>query len=301
MDPVVLMASVRMSADWLVAAATAAYVVLTIGLLFVARRQAQTAEVSLLSELSNRWAAAERNWIKTLLVSRGPTDYYNVAAPQETRRYADLLAEWDALEQRADFSDAYWQDRNHLDRRIREYELAVSSLVEFLASSSLLVLRGRLTVEGAYAVFGTQVVRNGGALREVLPHAPRHSKFAGPRAAADEVRWRICDWGTYRPGVVRRVLALVDLLWAEAVRLDDLGPYELASAADAKARGAGTTCRARVREEVGRAGPPFPSALVKWRLARSLQRAEWQTFWHRRGLDREVIETRQSEWLDPRS
>jgi hypothetical protein len=294
---VVLMASVPSSADWLVAVATLAYVVLTGGLLFAARKQAQTAELSILTELSARWAAAEQNWIKTLLVSRGPTDYYNRANPEETRRYANLLTEWEALQRRPGTSADRLDFQARHDGRIREYELAATSLIEFLASSSLLVLRGRITVESAYAVFGPQLTRNGGALREVLPHAPRDIQSSGPRAAADEVRWRIRDWGSYRPGVVRRVLALVDLLWAEAVRLDDLGPYELASAAEAKAEGAGVTCRDRVRHEVDRACQPPARTLQRWRLTRLLRRAEWRSFWNRCGLDRGVIEARQTAWL----
>lgn len=46
---------------------------------------------------------------------------------------------------------------------------------------------------------------------------------------------------------------MIDLLWAEAARLEDLPPYELITAADAKAR-SGHLNRARLSAEVLRLG-----------------------------------------------
>jgi cysteine synthase len=216
--------------NWLVAGSTVVYVVLTAGLVMLGLRQARRDEVSLIAVLSDRWARAQDDWMKAMLVARGPTNYYNIAAPEETARYEGLLADLADLAAMGPGRPGWSGRHQALANRSREYESAAAAVIEQLASISLLVLRGRLSTGGAYAVLGPQLVRNAGSLRILLV---RHRGDAG---VVSEPARRVGGWAQYRPGVVRRVLVLVDLLWAEAARLGDLAPFELASAADAKAQ-----------------------------------------------------------------
>lgn len=283
--------------DWIVALSTVAYVALTAVLASVGLRQSRHAEVSLIGELTSRWRSLDREWSHSMLVARGPDSYYNIATPIETKRYAELLASWTGLETGAGsiLESGYWLDRRSLDNRFREYEQSAAAVLEFLASVSLLVLTGRLSVEGAYTVIGPQVIRNGGSLRELMPKLGSASE--GDRADPNEMPGRVRNWGTYRPGVVRRVFILMDVLWAMGALLGDLAPFELAEAADAKEAGSGEINRRRLREEVGRTGNGIADGWRARKLSNELRRAEWRSSTNRVGLDRRVVEGSRKPWL----
>ncbi|MGQ0434900.1 MAG: hypothetical protein ACT452_21130 [Microthrixaceae bacterium] len=276
-------------ASWLVAGATIGYVALTAGLLALALFQARRDEVSLITSLSDRWGRAQGDWVRAMLIARGPTDYYNVAAPLETAHYAKLLMD---LQEFAGvgLEDPQWHARHQaLANRSREYEERAAATIELLAGISLLVLRGRLSPSGAYAVVGPQLVRNGGSLRTLLPDAPQRAPYG------EGLAWNLQNWATYRPGVVRRVLILLDLAWAEAARLGDLGPFELATAADVKASGTGQRNRDRLFRQVRRVSP---LGLIRaFRLSRLLRNAEWRRRCRRLGLDRTRVVGAQDPWL----
>jgi hypothetical protein len=228
-----------------------------------------------------------------MLVARGTSSYYNMAPPSDTARLRELLDQFEAHDASfnlADADDGYWQRRAELDFELRRYELAAERIVDVLASIGLLVLRGELSAAGAYAVLGPAVIRNGGALRTLVTPPARNAHDPD-----FEVLWRVQGWSTYRPGVVRRLNILIDILWAEAVRFGDLAPYELIAAADAKAAGSGSANRARVKAEARLVGR-WP---LRWwtgaRLSRRLRVAEWQRFG--RGLDRRATEHAAEAWL----
>lgn len=275
--------------SWLIAAGTVTYVVLTAGLLALAFRQARRDEVSLISALSDRWGRAQGDWVKAMLIARGPTAYYNIASPSETHRYATLLSELEEC-RTAGPNAAGWLDVHQvLANRSREYEEAAGATIELLAGIGLLILRGRLSPSGAYAVLGPQLARNAGSLRMLLPGSNSDGRQGSGLA------WNVRNWATYRPGVVRRVLILVDVVWAEAVRLGDLAPYELAAAADAKRAGTGKRNRNRLRREISRVSPMARGRA--WKLSRLLRRAEWRHRGRGLGLDRARVTEGQQPWL----
>jgi hypothetical protein len=76
-----------------------------------------------------------------------------------------------------------------------------------------------------------------------------------------------------------RILALVDLMWVEAARRDDLPPWTLERAAALKRAGSGRTAKDRLRAQCKAVkSDPF----TRWRLERMLTYAERDDFGKRR-------------------
>lgn len=274
--------------------------VLTIISLVWQHRAALRDEVQLIGVLTSNWRSLAKAWRRTLLVARGPSSHYVPAGPAEVVDYQNLLFERHKHDSRPYPDDelyAYYVEENELTVRSRKYEQDAQEILVFLASLCLLVITGRLRPATAYSVCGLDIVRNGGSIRVLLEegHAPPEwederipatlSEPTGqePTTAIDVVD-SIRDWVGYRDGVRRRVLIMIDLLWAEAARLRDLSPWELVEAADAKSGGSGKRNRQRLANETHRAGPQPISAWRSLRLSRHLRHAEWQGPGRRLGI-----------------
>lgn len=288
------------STDQLTAVSTSAYVVLTAVLVVAAYRQARHAEVAATAQMSERWSRADLDWAMALLVARGPDGYYNIASPLQTEHYRALLQRWSRIETEATLvggmpDPSYWSIRSAFDNEFRVYEQAAAATVELLSAVSLSVLTGRMSVAGAYTVLGPQLTRNAGSVRRLLPDDR-------PMAVQDWVQpeviaARIQGWGKYRPGVVRRVHVLTDLMWAYAVRAGDLAPFEIGGAATAKAAGSGKRNRRRLRQEIERLCPSGTRGIRSWRLRRLLRQAEWRRRFSFVGVQQGKIEVAQKRWL----
>jgi hypothetical protein len=158
---------------------------------------------------------------------------------------------------------------------------------------------GRLSVADVYPVFGTEFLRQTRPLRRLLdPTAvSRTDDDWKPQRSKDphyDVQSQLQDWLTYHDGVRRRCLVLIDLLWAEAARLEDLPPEDVRKAADAKLATGGQN-RKRVLQECLRLRGARGLA---WGLllSRFLRRAEYRTFWHPVGLSRNRLQSLDDLW-----
>lgn len=108
------------------------------------------------------------------------------------------------------------------------------NIFTLLNDLSIKILKNQVNISDVYSLLGTQMLRHSKPLRVLLDK--RHVTIDS-RWNSDEhnmIRREIQDWLTYHDGIRRRVLILIDLLWAEAVRLEDLPPYDIESAANAK-------------------------------------------------------------------
>lgn len=90
------------------------------------------------------------------------------------------------------------------------------------------------------------------------------------------------DWLVYHDGIRRRCLILIDLLWAEATRLEDLPPSDIRSAADSKCKN-GKLNRNRVFREVIRLSR-FGKILLAIKLYYFLYHAEYKTIYNWAGI-----------------
>ncbi|MNF03587.1 hypothetical protein D3C80_2029400 [compost metagenome] len=87
---------------------------------------------------------------------------------------------------------------------------------------------------------------------------------------------------------------MIDLLWAEAARLEDLPPYDMKTAANAKLT-TGHLNRARLRVEALRLGG-WGAWRRSLRLAKYLRYAEWRRFPWSRGLSKKRMKKLDDEW-----
>lgn len=172
----------------------------------------------------------------------------------------------------------------------------VSSL---LSDVSLRILQGQLRVSDAYPIFGTELLRHSRPVRALLEdgnHLDHYGRI-GPSPAEqkhDYVRRSMQEWLIYHDGIRRRCLILVDLLWAEAARLEDLPPPDLRSAADAK-KATGKQNRGRVLREFVRLNGLL-AATRGIRLAGFLRHAEYRRYRWQVGIDPKRLEQLEQEW-----
>ncbi len=160
------------------------------------------------------------------------------------------------------------------------------------------IMQGRLHVQEVYPVFGTELLRHSAALRALLDgsYLPIYGTFESSDAASkhDYIRREVQTWLVCHDGIRRRCLILIDLLWAEAARLEDLPPDDLMRAAEAK-KLTGERNRTRLLNEVLRLNGR--SAIFRgMRLARFLRHAEYRTSAQSIGLDPERLELLAAEW-----
>ena len=229
-----------------------------------------------------RWIELQKDWAAVIFLGRGASEYYQVAHPeylQELRKASattsgDIASSW-----------ALFSVRN------------VCGLFSDLCSR---VLQGQIKVHEIYPIFGTELLRQGAPLRVLLDGNNEHLLCYGSmgpteeEAEHDNLRREMATWLACHDGIRRRCLILIDLLWAEAARLEDLPPYELAAAADSKFV-TGYLNRARVKSEVFRLGGGL--ALIKSiYLAHHLRHAEWKRFLWSRGLSKNRIKILDENW-----
>jgi hypothetical protein len=146
--------------------------------------------------------------------------------------------------------------RDFLDEQIWLSDHA-RRVVTALSRIADLVLSGRASVELAYLVVGQELTRRSRPLRGML-FLQHH-------------RWMAVDTLASQGGTRERIMSLVDLMWAEGVRRQDLATHTVRAAAEAKRSGTGALCRRRVRALSRSTGGP---RRVARRLTASLRIAE---------------------------
>jgi hypothetical protein len=102
------------------------------------------------------------------------------------------------------------------------------------------------------------------------------------------------DWLIYHDGLRRRCLILIDILWAEAVRLEDLPPSDIRSAADAKIK-TGKLNRRRLFNETIRLNG-LKKLFLAMNLSRFLKRTEYKSFWNLKGLKKSRLDNMEKNW-----
>lgn len=180
---------------------------------------------------------------------------------------------------------------------------AARNVCELLSDVCIRILQGRMLVSEAYPIFGTGLLRNSAPLRTLVDHRFQ-AKFLsaygslGPTADErrhDEIRSEVQVWLSCHDGIRRRCLIVIDLLWAEAVRLEDLSPHDMLIAAESKRR-TGDQNRKRLFREVLRLGGPL-SVLRALRLTGFLRHSEFKRAPWTRGLTRQRLSCLEKEWV----
>lgn len=164
-----------------------------------------------------------------------------------------------------------------------------------LGEISTRVLQGHLKVADIYPIFGTQFLRQSRTLRQLLEPDYKNAYQTDETTEQHKcVRNEIQDWLVYHDGLRRRCLILIDLLWAEATRLEDLPPYDVKSAADAK-RHTGKLNRRRVQQEILKLNGRTKLFLA-FKLSRFLRKAEYSSWSNWSGINEKQLSNLDEKW-----
>lgn len=199
---------------------------------------------------------------------------------------------------------------SHLNRKVQLVALdkptiwareSIRNVSNLFSDICIRILEGNLSIHDVYPILGTAVLRQSLPLRKILERTysnggdrKNFSTDGNLLSKHLEVRSEIQDWVIYHDGVRRRCLILIDLLWAEAARLEDLPPDDLKSAANAK-KITGKICRNRLRKEYLRLNS-FMRLGSFYRLSSFLKNAEYKTWYFGKGLSKKRLMQLDKEW-----
>lgn len=189
--------------------------------------QKKQGQLSLTEEYRKRWSSLRHHWGALIFIASEEDEYYQLLDNDELNIITKKMSECTNTKQ------TVWA----LD--------AVREVCKLLSGVCVNIFEGRLDISDVYSLFGTELLRYGKRLRIILNanyeveknmHGLMYTKY-GIDPLSDKhrkIRTEVQDWLIYHDGIRRRCLILIDLLWSEAVRLEDLPPSDIKSAADAK-------------------------------------------------------------------
>jgi hypothetical protein len=266
MDPVVL-----------TAIATALLVVAAFAQITVSRAQRRQESLLYIDNFRQRWRDSKDDFGTVIYFAGDPDDFYQLIDHKAVVQLQTKCKET-SLE-----GQTVWA----LD--------ALRSACGTLSDMCMRILQGQLHVQDAYPAFGTELLRYSNRLRNILdPPRTETGKTFTKTSTHLQIREELQDWLIYHDGRRRRCLILVDLLWAEAARLEDLPPGDLRSAAEAKRR-SGALNRSRVFFECIRLNGLL-GLFLAFRLARFLRHAEFRGLLSLVGLSRRRLDRLDQIW-----
>lgn len=267
------------NSNFLTAIATVLLVLVGLVQIFVLFSQRKQTRIALTEQYRQLWDSLKTFWGNVIFISRESGEYYqvlnegsiNALQDETTKHRLDTPTIW-ALE-------------------------SIQKICGALGEISTRVLQGHLNVEDIYPIFGTQFLRQSRPLRQLLE--PGYQNFYQTDETTEEhrrIRTEIQDWLVYHDGLRRRCLILIDLLWAEASRLEDLPPYDMQSGADAK-KNTGHLNKKRVFNETIRLNG-IRSFFQAIKLSRLLRKAEYCSWTNWGGIKKKRLANLDKEWTN---
>ncbi len=235
-------------------------------------------QLVLLQEYRTRWSVYRKQWAILIFIGRCKGDYYQVAE-QEILQELSVL-----VEKYSNSSPTVWALES------------VRCVCNTLSDVCIRVIQGQLDIKDVYPLFGSELLRQSRPLRVLLdvyytePHEPHESQEHG------NIRKELQDWLIYHDGIRRRCLILIDLLWAEAVRLEDLSPIDIKSAADAK-KYTGGICKKRLVKEIRKINDSY-SLIKTTTLSSHLNNSEYRNYFWQSGICKKELQEREKKWID---
>ncbi|EMJ90280.1 hypothetical protein [Leptospira meyeri] len=241
-------------------------------ILFIQHRHNQ---ITLIEEFRKQFSTIKFNLGILVFLGRSPKEYYQILTKTEIRKLERLSLDADNI------SPTIWA----LD--------AAKSFFPYFSGVCLKVLQGQLSIQDIYPLFGTELLRHSLPLKRLLENF--HKDYFPVSEEHKSIRFEIQDWLLYHDGIRRRCLILLDLLWAEAARLEDLSPSDLISAADVK-RNTGLINRNRLFDECKRINRQF-IPFKAYSLSCYLRHSEYREYWFLRGLDKTRLRILDESWI----
>lgn len=266
-----------LNSNFLTAIATILLVLVGLVQIYILFSQKKQTRIALTEQYRQLWESLKQHWGKIIFISRNEGEYYQIL---DEKSINSLLKEINNF--KLDYPTIWALE-------------SVQKISGVLSEVSIRVLQGHLNIEDIYPIFGTQFLRQTRPLRELLE--PEYITSHTINDSSNEhiyIKKEIQDWLIYHDGTRRRCLILIDLLWAEAARLEDLPPDDMQSAADAK-KNTGKFNKKRIITETiklnGILG--FYSA---FKLSRFLKNSEYFSFKNWRGIKKSRLEKLHKEW-----
>jgi hypothetical protein len=245
--------------------------------IFVLFSQIKQTRIALTEQYRQLWKSLKIHWGNVIFLGRENGEYYQVLDEisinelnaETTKHRIDTPTIW-ALE-------------------------SIQNVCGALGEISTRVLQGHLQIVDIYPIFGTQFLRQNRPLRQLLEPDYQNSYQTEETTEQHKlIRTEIQDWLVYHDGLRRRCLILIDLLWAEAARLEDLPPDDMQSAAIAKQK-TGQQNRNRVFEETIRLNGII-NFFYAIKLSRYLCKAEYCSWTNWTGIKKARLDNLNKEW-----
>lgn len=239
-----------MNSDQLTALATAAAVVVAVIAAAIAGLAGRAQRLDFLTTIRAQWEELADDWASAILLHAGdPNWHYSPASVKERRRISKVMEKVRSED-----------DLGERVAALRAETKSVRRVARFLAYAADSVLRGRITLRDAYAVFGPDVSRQ----REFVLWASGRTSLRDLHGDADDEWFQLIDQVPENHFYDEQdaIVMLADLLSSESSRRGDTYPHLVAAAA-AQAR------------------PSFSAGVSRrtlWRLVR-LRSAPWTYAW----------------------
>ncbi|MCU0593291.1 MAG: hypothetical protein MUC57_17710 [Desulfobacterales bacterium] len=248
--------------------ATLLLVLVSIGQAAILIGQKRQARLELAESYRKRWAEHTSDFAILVFIGNEPGEYYQTVDHEIIDCFNAKLEE------------------SNLDKPTVWALNPAKRLLGFMSDLCQRILEGQLTVRDVYPFLGSSFLRQSRGIRNLLYIEASQTKEPISKQALlnhYRVRGEVQDFAVNHSGLTRRCLILIDLMWAEAARLEDLPPEDLARAASAK-RTTGHLNRKRLRRECIRLNGSFGWLRAK-RLSRYLKFGEYQSWVGVRGLN----------------
>ena len=265
------------NSNFLTAIATVLLVLVGLVQIFVLFSQRKQTRIALTEQYRQLWSSLNTHWGNVVFVGRKSGEYYQVIDETSINKLIELTK------------------KHRLDTPTIWALESIQKVCGTLGEISTRVLQGHLTVTEIYPIFGTQFLRQSRPLRQLLE--PSYQNYYETDDSTNEhklIRNEIQDWLVYHDGLRRRCLILIDLLWAEAARLEDLPPDDMKSAADSK-KSKGQVNRKRVLQETLKLNG-ITKIFLALKLTRFLQKAEYSSWSNWSGINEKQLSTINEKW-----
>lgn len=241
--------------------------------------QKNQTRIALIAEYRQLWREYRLEWGNIIFIGRNDGEYYQVV---NGKRLQELLED---VKKYTSSAPTIWA---------RE---SAQKVFGFLGEVSTRLLQGHMHVSDIYPILGTEFLRQSKPLRQLLEPCPKNELLINLNTEKHLlIRDEIQDWLIYHDGLRRRCLILMDLLWAEAVRLEDLPPDEIQNAADAK-KITGKLNRKRIFKEAYRLNG-LEKFWIAIKLSQFLKRSEFFSFFNWLGIKKKRLNYLKAIWMN---
>lgn len=266
-----------MNENLLTAIATVLLVIVGLAQMLVLISQKRQTRIALTAQYRQLWNNCKRHWGNVIFIGREEGEYYQVL-DDITINELKKKTKWHSFD-----TPSIWALES------------IQNLCGILGEISTRVLQGHLKISDVYPIFGTEFLRHSRPLRQLLEPDSENPYFNEKLDDSHKlIRNEIQDWLIYHDGLRRRCLILIDLLWAEAARLEDLPPSDMKSAADAK-KITGNLNRKRIFQEINRLNG-LSKLFLAFKLSRFLKRAEYYSIFDLIGIKKKRLSKLDEIW-----